>query len=355
VLVLVIGIACVALVASGPSQPSAGASGSPDDVLRASWRRRVAMQTALLAVTPDPAAQEVRETLLGLYGSLGEWRKAREINVQMLAKADPGSRTELLCNLAELDEAILAESPDRAASDADYLASAQAAVAALTPPADDRMRRALVRQLLQRGEHRASRADFAPAAEDFALAHACATAITTPSASAVDAATAPAAVLDQALESFQAPAAETYWQRFAPLLQALHDPGHTFGTAVLRRFQGNVQLDTPAFRAAAESALAAADDAGAWELRFSLADSYHDAADYGKAVEHYLVLTRLDPDPVSSRRRSMLPMLYGGLGSSFDHLGDGEQAVRWYAKLLEEHPNDPFAEAARAVIAKYRK
>jgi hypothetical protein len=145
---------------------------------------------------------------------------------------------------------------------------------------------------------------------------------------------------------------DALYQPFADALRKEHDVRETAAGALIMHFSSAQRLQSSEFRQNAEDFLAKGEDFGSMELRASLAGSYEIARDLAHAIAHYRVLVQAIEQAHPSAAdadwiKTSAAAVYERLGWCLEHTGDRPGAQQAYNKVLKDYSNSGEANLAR--------
>lgn len=312
----------------------------------------------VLSVTPSLVADDIRERLLGIYGSLGDWKSARVMNLELLAHASESERPDLEKNLAEIEYALV----DPKAKDTDQIHTAltqtdKALQAAKADNGHDN-----IKQMLSLFEQKASLQVLLKKGKDAAeTLQSAIDYLTVREKDAPEAREELGGVLFDAIDTTADAEDPTIAQRFLAQLKALSDKEYTYAKGFLSLHEIRNDFTDDHFISEAEEILHQPITLDTAMVRMALAmKSYVPKGDHLAAAQHLqLLLDRhelqyaYDKMPAAERKNFMnnnLPKIYDQLASSLQELGEKEQAQDYYVKLIAEYPAHPYAKHAQMVL-----
>ncbi|MBA3707524.1 MAG: hypothetical protein H0W83_01740 [Planctomycetes bacterium] len=333
-------------------------SGLSRDDLVAEWQRQAKTLSAALVVAPEPAAQDIRHRLLGLYGSLGDWSSARQLNETMLMKAEGDEKAKLQYNLACLDDTISKEAGADEGAEQRFETSAAVAAKALDASATPALKESALHLAMMGAERLAKRGGYAEAADQYRKA-ARIVATVADSDRTASPVWEPGYVAITATTCFLPQEATPQWHEFAIALRDARSAKNTYSSALTLKHRRGGMTDAE-FTPLAEEAITKYADPDAWELRYDLATVYRLGGDPRTDATHLFELTKTDfpkssTDPVVASRRSLLPMVYDDLAGCLARLGEKNQAIEWYTRVATDFPDSQQAKYAHDAIARYTR
>ncbi|MBA2479284.1 MAG: hypothetical protein H0V44_01375 [Planctomycetes bacterium] len=333
-------------------------SGLSREDLVVEWQGQAKTLSAALAIAPEPAAQDIRHRLLGLYGSLGDWQSARQLNELMLTKAEGDKKAKLQYNLACLDDILSREAGADDGAQRRFETSAATAAEALDASATPALKESAIHLAMMRAERLAKRGAYADAAVQYHKAERimASVAATDRSSSPI---WEPGYVAITATTRFLPQEATPQWREFATALRDARSAKNTYSSALTLKHKRRALTDVE-FKPLAEEALTKYPDPDAWELRYALATVYRLAGDPRTAATHLFELTKTDltkssTDPAVASRRSLMPMVYDDLAGCLAQLGEKNQAIEWYTRVATDFPDSQQAKYAHDAIARYTR